>query len=171
MLELEGGTDYRLRYLETARIYHTPAGEAADRALQEEFEHLSPERPRFDVSVTVEGRRIPVRGLADDVVWFDFDAICDGPRSRVDYIEIAREFHTVLVSGVPVLDREREDQARRFISLVDEFYDRNVKLLLSAAEPPGSLYQGRRLQFEFERTVSRLQEMQSVEYLGRGHKA
>lgn len=171
VLELDSDTDYRLRYLRTARTYHAPADAAADAALEEEFRHLAPERPHYDGSILVEGRKIPVRARADDVVWFDFGAICDGPRSQVDYIEVAREFHTVLVSGVPVLDGAREEAARRFISLVDEFYDRNVKLLISAARHPEGLYQGKRLRFEFQRTVSRLQEMQSLEYLGRPHKA
>ena len=109
-----------------------------------------------------------------DVVWFDFAAICDGPRSQADYVEIARDFHTVLVSGVPRFDAASDNQARRFIALVDEFYDRNVKLVRLAAAPPGELYRGERLRFEFERTRSRLVEMQSHDYLARppaDHKA
>jgi cell division protein ZapE len=104
-------------------------------------------------------------------VWFDFTSICEGPRSQNDYIELAREFHTVLISDVPVFTPQKEDAARRFISLVDEFYDRSVKLILSAAAPIAELYQGQRLRFEFDRTRSRLLEMQSEEYLGRIHKA
>ncbi|MCH8504750.1 MAG: cell division protein ZapE [Ectothiorhodospiraceae bacterium] len=171
VMNVDGGTDYRLRYLEQAEIFHAPLDAAAERMLEEEFEQLAPEPGKRDASITIEGRRIPVRAIADDVVWFDFDAICDGPRSQTDYIEVAREFHTVLLSGVPVLDITKENQARRFISLVDEFYDRNVKLIITAAAEPESLYQGKRLKFEFERTVSRMQEMQSREYLGRAHRA
>ncbi|MCP1675160.1 cell division protein ZapE [Natronocella acetinitrilica] len=170
VLNVDGGTDYRLRYLEQAEIYHTPADEAAAAALKEEFEHLAPEKPRYDSSILVEGRKIPVRARADDVVWFDYKAICEGPRSQVDYIEIAREFHTVIISGVPILDGDSDESARRFISLVDEFYDRHVKLLLSAAAPVEELYQGKRLAFEFDRTVSRLREMRSSEYLGSAHR-
>jgi cell division protein ZapE len=103
------------------------------------------------------------------VVWFDFEAACGGPRSAADYVEIARDFHTVFVSGVPVFEEGRNDPARRFIALVDEFYDRNVKLVLSAAAPADTLYRGERLAFEFERTRSRLAEMQTHEYLARPH--
>ena len=107
--------------------------------------------------------------LADDVVWFDFYEICDGPRSQNDYIELAMEFHAVLVSNVPCFDH-KDDQARRFINLVDEFYDRNVKLVLSAEVPLDQLYKSGRLSFEFERTQSRLLEMQSHDYLAREHR-
>ncbi len=170
VMNVDGGTDYRLRYLEQAEIFHAPLDEAAEEMLEEEFEQLSPEQGKRDTTIAIEGRRIPVRALADDVVWFDFAALCDGPRSQTDYMEVAREFHTVLLSGVPVLDVTMENQARRFISLVDEFYDRNVKLIITAAAEPENLYRGQRLRFEFERTVSRLLEMQSREYLGRAHK-
>lgn len=113
---------------------------------------------------------IPVRSLADGVAWFDFVALCDGPRSQNDYIELARLYHTVLVSGVPCLAVGMDDQARRFINLVDEFYDRNVKLVVSAAVAPEALYRGSGLAFEFQRTLSRLLEMQSGEYLARQHR-
>ena len=105
------------------------------------------------------------------MAWFDFEAICDGPRSQNDYIELARLFQTVLIGKVPRFDEKREDQARRFISLVDEFYDRNVKLILSAEAGILDLYHGQRLQFEFQRTESRLQEMQTHDYLAREHLA
>jgi cell division protein ZapE len=121
-------------------------------------------------SLDVEGRAIPVRRLGPDVAWFDFAAICDGPRGAADYIEIARDFHTVLVSDVPLFDVTRENEARRFITLVDEFYDRNVKLVVAAAAAPDQLYPGDRLRFEFERTRSRLAEMQSHAYLARPHR-
>ncbi|MBT6582981.1 MAG: cell division protein ZapE, partial [Gammaproteobacteria bacterium] len=104
------------------------------------------------------------------VAWFEFAALCDGPRSQNDYIELARLFQTVLVGNVPTFGEQQEDQARRFISLVDEFYDRSVKLIISAETPILSLYQGQRLTFEFQRTESRLQEMQSKEYLAKQHK-
>ena len=106
----------------------------------------------------------------DEVVWFDFAAICDGPRTQADYVEIARDYHTVVVRGVPRFDATLDNQARRFIALVDEFYDRNVKLVVSAAAPPAELYAGERLRFEFERTRSRLAEMQTHEYLARPHR-
>jgi len=104
------------------------------------------------------------------VVWFEFAALCAGPRSPDDYIEIAREYHSVIVSGVPVLDAGGDDEARRFIALIDEFYDRNVRVIVSAAAPAPGLYRGERLAAPFERTVSRLIEMQSVAYLAREHR-
>lgn len=170
VLNVDGGTDYRLRFLSQAEIYHSPADAAADAALAEDFEQICPDREHERGPLRIEGRRIPVRALGDGVVWFDFPAICEGPRSQTDYIEIARQFHTVLVSGVPVFDRRREDAARRFVSLVDEFYDRGVKLILSAAAPVERLYRGRRLGFEFERTASRLIEMRAHDYLAAPHR-
>lgn len=168
---LDGPTDYRLRVLQKAELYHSPLDETANQSLQRSFFALAADEPREQVALIIEEREIVARKVADDVVWFDFAAICEGPRSQNDYIELAREFHTVLISDVPVFTSQKEDAARRFISLVDEFYDRSVKLILSAAVPIPSLYQGQRLRFEFERTQSRLLEMQSEEYLGRLHKA
>jgi cell division protein ZapE len=121
-------------------------------------------------SIEIEGRRIPVVCESGGVVWFDFMALCSGPRSQDDYIEIARDYQSVIVSDVPVLDTLHEDEARRFIALVDELYDRNVNLIISAAAPPTELYRGDRVAFQFERTTSRLIEMQSEEYLAREHR-
>lgn len=170
VINLDGGTDYRLRYLEQAEIYYCPLDEESDRLLEEEFRRLGTGRSHRNAWIDINGRRIPVRGLSDNVVWFDFADICDGPRGQEDYIEIAREFHTVLIGQVPILGTEQENQARRFISLVDEFYDHGVKLVLAAAASPENLYQGKRLQFEFQRTQSRLLEMQSRAYLGQPHR-
>ena len=117
----------------------------------------------------VLGRNIRTRRRADGIAWFDFDELCDGPRSQDDYIEIARCFQTVILSDVPLLDKLRENQARRFIALVDEFYDRRVKLIISAAEAIEGLYRGAQLGREFERTRSRLREMQSIDYLAAPH--
>ena len=171
VLELAGETDHRLRYLERAALYHSPLDPGGDNGMEAEFRQLVRQEPRFDTTITVEGRAIPVRGLADDAAWFDFDALCDGPRGQADYIELARCYHSVLLDNVPVLDTTRENQARRFIALVDEFYDHGVKLILAADAPPERLYQGRRLAFEFERTLSRIQAMQSREYLASAHRA
>lgn len=166
-----GDVDYRLRVLEAAEIYHAPLDADAARNMQHYFAALAPERPRTDVEIEVEKRLIRVRQLADDVAWFDFASLCEGPRSQNDYIELARIFHAVLLSDVKQFTTRNEDSARRFIALVDEFYDRNVKLIISAEVPILELYAGKRLQFEFERTQSRLLEMQSHEYLARTHKA
>lgn len=170
VLNVDNGIDYRLRYLEQVEIYHVPADAAAEQVLAREFEHIAGERGSADTALEIEGRMIPVRRLASDVVWFDFADICGGPRSQADYIEIGRLFHTVLVSNIPELTGLRENEARRFIALVDEFYDRAVKLICTAAAPPESLYSGHHLRFAFERTVSRLQEMQSKDYLARPHR-
>ncbi len=163
------GLDYRLRALEQAEIYHYPLDDMADASLKRSLDSLAPEKPTADVELSIEGRPIRARYVADDVVWFDFSELCEGPRSQNDYIEIAMEYHAVLVSNVPVLDVNQENAARRFISLVDEFYDHGVKLILSADAAIPELYQGSRLKFEFERTQSRLLEMQSHEYLSGGH--
>lgn len=169
VVELDSEVDYRLRQLEKAEIYHSPLDAGADGLIEQTFHRVAPEAGCQSAVLAIEGREIRTRWLADGVVWFDFEAICDGPRGTADYIEIARCFHTVMVSGVPLLDRLREDQAHRFLNMVDEFYDRNVKLVLSAAVAIDDLYVGRRLQFEFERVRSRLHEMQSHEYLALQH--
>ena len=133
------------------------------------FEHIAPERGGVNRTIEIEGRKIEAVRRADGVVWFDFQTICDGPRGPDDYIEIAREYQTVLIANVPQMNEDMNDLAKRFITLVDEFYDRNVKLILTAEVAPGGLYSGHRLAAAFERTVSRLIEMQSHEYLARQH--
>jgi cell division protein ZapE len=172
IVNVDGGADYRLRALVKAELYHSPLGDAAEEALQACFLRLVPDSRaiRRDLDLMVEGRTIQALREADDVVWFDFKALCDGPRSQHDYIVLAKEYHAVLVANVPELGQRNDDQARRFIYLVDEFYDRRVKLVLSAAKPLNSLYVDGRLGFEFQRTVSRLLEMQSQEYLALPHK-
>jgi cell division protein ZapE len=170
VMNVDGGTDYRLRLLEKAPLYHWPLGEAASLALREQFQQLASESVRHWERIEVNNRFLTCRCLADDVAWFEFAELCDGPRSQDDYIELARIFHTVLIAGVPRFDAGRSDQARRFINLVDEFYDRNVKLVIAAESALEQLYRGGPLAFEFERTVSRLQEMQSHEYLAREHR-
>jgi cell division protein ZapE len=169
IVHLGGETDYRLRLLERAEIYHSPLGQAAEKGLRALYDATAPEDTHNRGELRVLGREIPVRCRADGVVWFDFAQICSGPRSQSDYIEVARSFHTVLVSGVPLFTAENENEARRFIALVDEFYDRNVKLILSAAVPLDELYRGKRLAFEFRRAKSRLEEMRSVTYLASPH--
>ena len=165
------GLDFRLRALEQAEIYHHPLDDAAVVGMEASFAALAPLTPEEDVDLLIEGREIRARRVADDVVWFDFGALCEGPRSQNDYIELAMIFHAVLLSDVPVLTVQKENAARRFISLVDEFYDHGVKLIISAAAPITELYQGERLRFEFERTQSRLLEMQSHDYLAGSHIA
>jgi cell division protein ZapE len=170
-----GNTDYRLRRLTQAGTYLPNSAPDTLQRLKELFAELADHDAGSDVtsainSIEIEGRRIPVVAESGGVVWFDFMALCSGPRSQEDYIEIARDYQSVIVSDVPVLDPLHEDEARRFIALVDELYDRNVNLIVSAAASPTELYRGERVAFQFERTASRLIEMQSEEYLAREHR-
>jgi cell division protein ZapE len=170
VVNVDAGIDYRLRTLQQAELYHFPLDEGADRSLRDSFERLAPEPGKNWERLEINNRYLTCRCLADDVAWFDFAELCAGPRSQNDYIELARIFHAVLISGVPEFGPDKDDQARRFVNLVDEFYDRNVKLVLAAAKPLLELYSGGTLEFEFRRTISRLQEMQSYEYLAREHR-
>lgn len=167
---LDSPTDWRLRALTQAPVYHHPDGPAAEAALAASFQRLTTTQADPRPEFIVEDRPIAVRRRAGDVIWFHFDALCRGPRAVADYIEIARSFHSVLLSGVPLLTEAMEDEARRFVHLVDEFYDRRVKLFIAAEVPPEALYQGFRVRFEFARTVSRLTEMQSEHYLAQPHQ-
>lgn len=172
VVNVDGGVDYRLRALEQAELYHAPLGPDAERAMLDAFNRLAPATEEVEeaVEIEVEGRRIPCRFIAEDVIWFDFEVICNIPRSQNDYIELAKEFHAVLVGNVHQMGRKNDDHARRFVNMVDEFYDRNVKLVLSAEVDMVSLYTEGKLSFEFERTRSRLLEMQSHDYLARPHR-
>ncbi len=172
IVAVDGPVDYRLRRLTHAGTYLPSGSPDTSRRLRELFNQLAESPPSMATQPTeieIEGRPISVRAEAGGVVWFDFMALCSGPRSQNDYIEIARDYQSVIVSDVPVLDAFREDEARRFIALVDELYDRNVNLIISAATSPTEIYRGERLVFPFERTASRLIEMQSEEYLAREH--
>lgn len=169
VIEVDAGIDYRLRALETASIYLLPeAGDAASLLMQlfTQIAHgAGHARPLF-----VQGREIPVMHRAPGVVWFDFATLCGGPRSQSDYLEIAHNFHTVFVSGIPRLEREQADEARRFTWLVDVLYDHRVKLVLAAAVPAEELYVAGPQATEFQRTVSRLIEMRSHDYLASAHR-
>ena len=171
VLNVDGGVDYRMRALSAAEIYLTPCDATALERLRQHFLAVAPHGVRDHVELSVNGRPIAARCVADGAAWFEFHELCEGPRSTADYIELGRTHDLLVVTGVPVLDRERDDAARRFVNMVDEFYDRGVKLLVGAAVPPEQLYTGTRLKFEFERTASRLIEMQSQEYLAKPHLA
>ena len=171
VIELAGDTDYRLQLLQQAGTYLTPDDEPTRAQLRELFRESASSQVEKDRELEINGRALKTRRCAKGIAWFDFSELCDGPRSQADYIEIARWYPTIILSGVPQLDEFSENQARRFIALVDEFYDRHVKLIVSAERPPDALYTGRRLRFEFERTISRLIEMQSTEYLHLPHLA
>jgi len=171
VVHMDSGTDYRLRLLRKAGTFLTPDDEQAHQKLNFFFDESATSEIRSDRELEINGRQILAQKCAKGIAWFDFMELCDGPRSQSDYIELARWYPSIIVSGVPELDPMREDQARRFIALVDEFYDRRVKLIISAATKAEFLYTGRRLSFEFNRTVSRLVEMQSSEYLALAHLA
>lgn len=169
VLTLDTETDYRLRELEQAEIFHSPLDEQADRNLIELFDLMSTSVIEHNYRIVLEDRAVIARQYTDGIVWFDYRTICDIPRGAADYIEIARTFHTVFVSNVEVMTEMQNDLANRFINLVDEMYDRKVNLIISAETKPEMLYQGKKLKFQFERTISRLQEMQSHDYLEQPH--
>lgn len=170
VVAVEGNRDYRLRQLTQAGTYLISAQADTTGRLRALFAQVSDHTDASDGTVEIEGRPIPVVRQSEAAVWFEFEALCSGPRSQDDYIEIARNYQSVFVSGVPVMDTLHEDEARRFIALIDELYDRCVKLVVSAAARPDQLYRGERLLLEFHRTASRLTEMQSEEYLAREHR-
>ncbi len=173
VVNVDSGVDYRLRTLEQAELYHFPLDSAANASLQKSFENLVPDVRHIErnVDVQVLGREIPARAVCDDIAWFDFTALCDGPRSQNDYIELGKLFHAILISDVPSMNIKNDDLARRFINLIDEFYDRGVKVVMSADAAIPAIYEGGKLEFEFQRTTSRMLEMQSHEYLAREHRA
>lgn len=167
-LHVAGESDYRLRLLQRSEIYLPALDEHAETSLGTAFTKMSA-GCSLATELEVNGRILQARKRSDGIIWFDFKELCEQPTHVADYIEIARAFNTVLLSGVPLMDETNADATRRFINLIDEFYDRNVKMLLSAASPIDQLYTGKRLVFEFQRTASRLTEMQSDEYLATPH--
>lgn len=181
VVHLDAPTDYRFRTLQRAALWHTPHDGAAHEALAGYFASLGGQAVAESAAgsgtsvgapqwLDINQRRMQLIASAPGMAWFTFSTLCDEPRSAADFVELAREYHTILVEQIPVLARDKEDSARRFINLVDEFYDRNVKLIATAACAPEALYHGTRLRFEFERTVSRLQEMRTHEYLRAEHR-
>ncbi|KJZ05372.1 cell division protein ZapE [Pseudoalteromonas piscicida] len=171
VVNVDSGIDYRLRTLEQAEIFHSPLDKQADENLFDYFNKLSPEPGKAEQAIEIEGRMIQTRMVSDCIVMFDFPALCETARSQVDYMEISRLYNTVILSNVKQMGQQNDDAARRFIALVDEFYERNVTLIISAAVPITELYTEGTLNFEFKRCISRLQEMQSHEYLAREHLA
>jgi cell division protein ZapE len=171
VLNVDGGVDYRLRELQRQPIYIDASAADAGERMAQLFERLAAESVLPETALRIQGRTLRAIRRGHDVVWFSFATLCEGARSQNDYAEIAEEFGTVLLSDVPVFARAAQDNAaRRFIALVDEFYDQGTKLVLSAAAPPQDLYRSERLTFEFRRTVSRLNEMQTESYLARPHR-
>jgi cell division protein ZapE len=171
VISLDSGIDYRLRQLRRQPIYlDSQAPDTASR-LKNLFDELAPAHGETGTNLKISGRTLQARRRRGDVVWFDFATLCEGARSQEDYVEIAHEYRTVLLSDVPILSTPQQDNAaRRFIALLDEFYDQGVKLIVSAAAPPEALYRAELLQFEFRRAASRLIEMQTEDYLARPHR-
>lgn len=168
---IESGTDYRLQFLDRADTYFAPLDERAQQGLEFNFRNIAADAGRSGVSLEIQGRTIPTVRHANGVIWFEFSALCGGPRSQTDYLEIARCFHTVLVANISQLSDDANDVARRLINLIDVLYDRHVNLIISAQVGPQDLYIGTALSREFKRTSSRLTEMQSKDYLARRHLA
>ena len=172
VMEMPGEDDYRLRLMESEPIYVIGTlgadgymDEATQETMRAHYGRLGNGAEAVASTITIHDRELTVRGASIDIVWFDFATLCATPRSTSDFSEIANEFTTVLISGIPVLDGDRDDEARRLVNLVDEFYDRRVKLVVSAEAEADALYTGDRLAFEFTRTASRLAEMRGREYL------
>jgi cell division protein ZapE len=170
VLHLDGAVDYRLQQLRKASIYVDSQAPDAHGTLEATFAAVAGEPGLPDSTLTIEHRRLRTVREADDVAWFTFHELCEGPRSHVDYMELASWFHTIIVSDVPRFDEHSENAARRFIALIDVLYDHSVNLIVSAAAPPAELYRGKKLKAEFQRTASRLVEMQSDTYLSRPHR-
>jgi cell division protein ZapE len=168
IVKLDGALDHRLRSLEQLDLYHTPLGPAADDALLRAISTLTSTAPRA-VSIDVDGRKIQARSASSGVGWFEFAALCGTARSQLDYLEIAKRFHTVMLANVPLMTSEHAAEARRFTWLIDVLYDQRVNLIISAAVPMEELYRNGPNSQEFPRTVSRLKEMQSREYLAYQH--
>ena len=160
MVSVDNGVDYRRLKMERLQVYHVGDGRIFEQIFAD-LKDVEEEKHPLDV----EGRQIPYRKRAGGLVWFDFQALCGGARSYADYVDLARRFHTVMLSGVPRMSAKNADAARRFTWLVDVFYDDRVNLVVSAQAPPEGLFTEGENSAEFQRTVSRLHEMQSVEYL------
>lgn len=169
VIEVEAGIDYRLRALEQVEIYHHPADAAAEAKMREYFRTVAGEEGKKGGHIEVLGREIATLRRSPGVIWFDFKTLCGGPRSQNDYLEIARNYHTVLLSQIPRMTQHQASEARRFTWLVDVFYDAKVKLIATAECPPEELYTQGTQASEFFRTVSRLTEMHSREYLAQPH--
>lgn len=172
VIELDGGSDYRLNTLKSSSLFFAPADKKAEKSIEAMFYRLVPDIKEVEKegSIDILGRELKCIQACEDIIWMDFSELCEGPRSVSDYIELAKLYHAVLISGLPVLSASKDDAARRFVNLIDEFYDRGVKLIVTSESPISSIYVGTRLSFEFERTISRLLEMQGDDYLSKAHR-
>jgi len=170
IINRDGEIDHRLRLLEKAEVWYTPLSADNKAQLEKRFTELAPCSGESNQPLQINYRTLFSKMCADDVIWFEFEMLCAGPRATADYIEIAKCFHTVFISNIPQMNESIDDKARRFINMIDEFYDRNVKLIVSSETSITNIYQGRDLEFEFQRTISRLEEMRSHNYLSKAHR-
>jgi len=169
VFNLDGGVDHRTALLEVSDVYYHPIDESTHADIERRLDEISITPLVRNTAIEILGRKIPTIAHSEDVAWFEFDVICNAPRAAQDYIELAQRYNTIAVSNIPVLV-EQDDMARRFIYLIDELYDRNVKLIASALDAPQNLYKGTMLEFAFNRTSSRLVEMRSHKYLSSSHR-
>ena len=170
LMHIDGDTDHRIALLEQDDVYYTPVSSETNQALMRRMLMLAPGSISKDHVLTIHKRPLKTVMHADEIAWFEFNVLCAEPRATPDYIELARDYHSIILSDVPVMDESMDDKARRFIYLIDELYDRQVKLIISTDAPPEKLYTGEMLKFAFNRTSSRLIEMRSKEYLEKPHK-
>lgn len=169
-VDLQDGTDYRFRLLEASRSFYVADREEGEKIISAGIEQLAPDTLKHNRGLSINQRQINYRAMADDVIWFDFDALCNTPRSADDYIQIAQQFHTVYISNIFRMTEAHDNVAKRFVHLIDALYDHNVKLVAAGEAPPGELYAGKRVAFGFERAVSRISEMGSRSYLVLPHR-
>jgi len=169
IIQLNGDVDHRLRRLQKADTWYLPF-ENNDQLLKSRFLDLTAGQAKPEYNLHINYRTIKTLYHSSHVVWFEFNIICGNHRGSADYIEIASQYHTVFISHIPEMDDAQNDKAKRFINMIDEFYDRNVILVCSAETEPGKIYSGSQLKFEFRRTISRLEEMRSYEYMQKAHK-
>ncbi len=169
-VHLDSATDFRCELLDRSGTYHVARAAQSQDLLAQHFSRLAPASAEYSQVITLNQHRVPVVAIADDVVWFRFADLCEAPLWARDFLEIAQSFHTVLLSDIPRMDESRDDAAKRFMHLIDAFYDHNVKLVATAEDVPDKLYAGRYLAFAFQRTVSRLVEMGSHRYLAKPHR-
>jgi cell division protein ZapE len=170
IFHLDGGVDHRTSLLEQSDIYYCPADALVDQTILQRMQELAVTPVTKNRILKILHREIKTRYCSDEVAWFEFETICTSPRAAQDYIALAQQFNTIIVTNIPVMDEYSDDKARRFIYLIDELYDRNVKLIASAEAEPDNLYHGNMLEFAFHRTSSRLIEMRSHQYLSQQHK-
>ena len=171
VINIDSGNDYRLREMASAPLFMLTADAKTESRMQAIFQRLSAASTEAALAIEIQGRSIPVKKLARQIAWFDFNAICGGPRAQEDYLEIARRFHTIFISDIPQMAANEAAEIQRFIWLVDVLYDNRVKLVASSAVSAGQICMDDEKATEFKRTVSRLIEMQSQNYLELQHQA